>query len=102
MLTALPGLPPTATPGNPSTTLANDLPIPLRKGKRSRTAHPLANSLFYQYLCPKYRAFSMSLSSVSIPNTYCETLRHPAWKMALDEEMSALIEGGMGACGGTS
>ncbi|KAL0294480.1 UNVERIFIED_CONTAM: Copia protein [Sesamum angustifolium] len=92
MLTASPGLSPTAAPGNPSTTLANDLPIPFRKGKRSRTAHPLVNSLFYQYLSPNYRAFSMSLSSVSIPNTYCETLRLPAWKMAMDEEMYALIE----------
>ncbi|KAK4387651.1 Sucrose transport protein SUC4 [Sesamum angolense] len=32
-LTASPGLPPTAAPGNPSATSANDLPITLRKGK---------------------------------------------------------------------
>ncbi|KAL0322343.1 UNVERIFIED_CONTAM: Secreted RxLR effector protein [Sesamum calycinum] len=31
-LTVPPGLPPTATPGNPSATPANDLPIALRKG----------------------------------------------------------------------
>ncbi|KAL0439981.1 UNVERIFIED_CONTAM: Retrovirus-related Pol polyprotein from transposon RE2 [Sesamum latifolium] len=85
-----PGLSPAAAPETPATS-ANDLPIALRKGKRSCTAHPLAHSLSYQYLSPNYQAFSASLSSVSIPNTYCEALRHPAWKMAMDDEMSALI-----------
>ncbi|KAL0350143.1 UNVERIFIED_CONTAM: Retrovirus-related Pol polyprotein from transposon RE1 [Sesamum radiatum] len=90
-LTAPPSLPPTAAPGNPSATPANDLPIALRKGKRSCTAHPLAHSFSFQYLSPNYRAFFVSLSSVFIPNTYHEALRHPAWKMAMDDEMSALI-----------
>ncbi|KAL0326609.1 UNVERIFIED_CONTAM: Retrovirus-related Pol polyprotein from transposon RE2 [Sesamum angustifolium] len=89
-----PDLPPTAAPGNPSATPTDDLPIALRKGKRSCTAHPLANSLSFQHLSPNYRAFSVSLSSVSIPNTYCEALRHPAWKMAMDDEMSALVSRG--------
>ncbi|KAL0423678.1 UNVERIFIED_CONTAM: Retrovirus-related Pol polyprotein from transposon RE1 [Sesamum radiatum] len=89
-----PDLPPTAAPGNPSATPADDLPIALRKGKKSCTAHPLANSLSFQNLSPNYRAFSVSLSSVSIPNTYCEALRHPAWKMAMDDEMSALVSRG--------
>ncbi|KAL0423137.1 UNVERIFIED_CONTAM: protein Ycf2 [Sesamum radiatum] len=47
-----------------------------------------------KHLSPNYRAFSVSLSSVSIPNTYHEALRHPAWKMAMDDEMSALISRG--------
>ncbi|KAL0419427.1 UNVERIFIED_CONTAM: Retrovirus-related Pol polyprotein from transposon RE2 [Sesamum radiatum] len=89
-----PDLPPTAAPGNACATPANDLPIALWKGKRSCTAHPLANSLSFQNLSPNYRAFSVSLSSVSIPNTYCEALQHPAWKMAMDDEMSALISKG--------
>ncbi|KAK4388589.1 Retrovirus-related Pol polyprotein from transposon TNT 1-94 [Sesamum angolense] len=90
-LTASLGLPPTESPGNPSATSANDLPIALCKGKRPCTAHPLAHSLSYQYLSPNYRVFSVSLSSVSIPNTYCEALRHPSWRLAMDNEMSALI-----------
>ncbi|KAK4386771.1 Retrovirus-related Pol polyprotein from transposon RE2 [Sesamum angolense] len=94
MLTALPGLPPTAAPGNLPATPADDLPIALRKGKRSCTAHPLAHSLSFQHLSPNYRAFSVSLSSVSIPNTYHEALWHPVWKMAMDDEMSALISRG--------
>ncbi|KAL0358151.1 UNVERIFIED_CONTAM: hypothetical protein Scaly_1500800 [Sesamum calycinum] len=60
-LTTPPGLPPTAAPGNPSATPANDVPIALRKGKRSCTAHPLAHSLSFQHLIPNYRAFSVSL-----------------------------------------
>ncbi|KAL0285625.1 UNVERIFIED_CONTAM: hypothetical protein Scaly_2813300 [Sesamum calycinum] len=93
-LTAPPGLLPTAAPGYPSVTRTDDLPIALRKGKRSCTAHPLAYSLSFHHLSPTYRAFSVSLSSVSIPNTYLEALRHPAWKMAMDDEMSALISRG--------
>ncbi|KAL0344087.1 UNVERIFIED_CONTAM: Retrovirus-related Pol polyprotein from transposon RE2 [Sesamum angustifolium] len=90
----LPGLSPTAAPDHPSITPTDDLPIALRKGKRSCTAHPLAHSLSFHHLSPNYRAFSVSLSSVSIPNTYLEALRHPAWKMAMDDEMSALISRG--------
>ncbi|KAK4403247.1 Retrovirus-related Pol polyprotein from transposon RE2 [Sesamum angolense] len=89
-----PDLPLTAAPGNPSATPIDDLPVALRKGKKSCTAHPLANSLSFQHLSPNYRAFSVSLSSVSIPNTYCEAQRHPAWKMAMDDEMSALVSRG--------
>ncbi|KAL0301601.1 UNVERIFIED_CONTAM: Retrovirus-related Pol polyprotein from transposon RE1 [Sesamum radiatum] len=89
-----PDLPPTTAPRNPSATPTNDLPIALWKGKRSCTAHPLANSLSFQHLSPNYRAFSVSLSSASILNTYCEALRHPAWKMAMDDEMSALVSRG--------
>ncbi|KAL0313654.1 UNVERIFIED_CONTAM: Retrovirus-related Pol polyprotein from transposon RE1 [Sesamum calycinum] len=70
-----PDLPPTATPGNPSAIPDNDLPIALRE--------VLLTELF-----------SVSFSSVSIPNTYCEALRHPAWKLAMDDEMSALISRG--------
>ncbi|KAL0342967.1 UNVERIFIED_CONTAM: Retrovirus-related Pol polyprotein from transposon RE1 [Sesamum angustifolium] len=68
-LTASPSLPPTAAPGNPS-------------------------AIYCSSESPNYRAFSVSLSSVSIPNTYHEALRHPAWKMAMDDEMSALISRG--------
>ncbi|KAK4402930.1 Retrovirus-related Pol polyprotein from transposon RE2 [Sesamum angolense] len=93
-LTSPPGLPPTTAPGHPSITPADDLPIALRKGKMSCTAHPLAHSLSFQHLIPNYRAFFVSLSSISIPNTYHEVLRHPAWKMAMDDEMSALISRG--------
>ncbi|KAL0427267.1 UNVERIFIED_CONTAM: hypothetical protein Slati_2901500 [Sesamum latifolium] len=93
-LTTPPSLPPVAAPASPSTSSTNDLPIALRKGKRSCTAHPLAHSLSFKHLSPNYRAFAVSLSSVSIPNTYCEALKHPKWKMAMDEEMSALISRG--------
>ncbi|KAK4397606.1 Retrovirus-related Pol polyprotein from transposon RE2 [Sesamum angolense] len=89
-LAALPDLPPTAAPGHLSVTPTDDLPIALRKGKRSCTAHPLAHSLSFHHLSP----IKIFVSSVSIPNTYLEALRHPAWKMAMDDEMSALISRG--------
>ncbi|KAK4381917.1 Retrovirus-related Pol polyprotein from transposon RE1 [Sesamum angolense] len=69
----------------------NDLPIALRKGKRSFTAHPLANSISYDHLSPSFRTFAASLSSTFIPRTYHEAVLHPEWKLAMDDEMPTLI-----------
>ncbi|KAL0368884.1 UNVERIFIED_CONTAM: Sucrose transport protein SUC4 [Sesamum calycinum] len=55
---------------------------------------PPAYRTTYPHYSLNYRAFSVSLSSVSIPNTYCEALRHSAWKMAKDDIMSTLISRG--------
>lgn len=54
-----------------------DLPIALCKGKQSCTAHPLANSLFYEHLSPSFRTFAISLSSSFVPRSYHEAVLHP-------------------------
>jgi transposase InsO family protein len=68
-----------------------DLPIALRKDKRSTAnPHPIYNFLSYHRLSPSYLAFVSALSTVSIPKTLHEALSHPGWKQAMIDEMIAL------------
>lgn len=61
-----------------------DLPIALRKGKRScATAHPLCNVLTYSHLSLAYCPSLSSISSVFIPNSSQEALAHPCWVLLL-------------------
>jgi len=71
-----------------------DMPIALRKGTRTCTAHPIQNLFSYRHLSPSYTAFVTSLSSVSIPKSLAEALSHPGWRAAMAEEMSALHANG--------
>ena len=67
-----------------------DLPIAHRKGIRSCTSHPISQFVSYDHLSPSFRAFSVSLSSVTVPKSYQEALSHPGWRSAMEEEMRAL------------
>lgn len=62
-----------------------DMPIALRKGTRTCTAHPISNFLSTRHLSPSYTAFVTSLSSVSIPKSMAEALSHPGWRAAMAE-----------------
>ncbi|XP_075076778.1 uncharacterized protein LOC142163395 [Nicotiana tabacum] len=67
-------------------TFPNDLdePIALRKGVRSCiTKHPLSNFVSYNSLYSSYRAFALSISSVSIPQNWREAFADPKWKQAM-------------------
>ncbi len=79
-------------PASSSTPPADDLEIPiaLRKGKRSCTLHPISNVISYNSLSPSYSAFISTLSSIPLPKSISEALSHPGWKQAMEEEMSAL------------
>ncbi|XP_057998524.1 uncharacterized protein LOC131177523 isoform X3 [Hevea brasiliensis] len=70
-----------------------DLPITLRKGKRSCT-YPISSFVSYNQLSSCSRCFVTSLGSVPIPNTVGETLSHPGWYAAMKEEMEALDANG--------
>jgi len=67
-----------------------DIPIALRKGKRSCTDHLISNFVSYDNLNPTFRHFALSLSSESILRSYTEPLLVHAWKQDIDEEMKAL------------
>ena len=67
-----------------------DLPIALRKGKRSCTLHPIGNFVSYKNLSSSYRAFTTSLNEIQIPRNIQEALNQPEWKMAVMEEIDAL------------
>ena len=66
------------------------LPIALWKGKHNCTLHPISHFVCYDQLSPSYRAFSLALSSESIPKTYLEAMKLPHWKAAMDLEFEAL------------
>ena len=82
-------------PESPVITSDLDLPIALRKGKRSTTAHPISHFISYDHLTPSFHQFALSLSSMSLPRSYKEVLNNSAWKVAMDEEMVALLSRGI-------
>uniref|UniRef100_A0A2N9J0C0 Integrase catalytic domain-containing protein n=1 Tax=Fagus sylvatica TaxID=28930 RepID=A0A2N9J0C0_FAGSY len=87
-------LPPSASPSAdsppPQSTSDLDLPIAIRKGKRTCTEHPISNCVSFDHLSPSFKAFSLSLSSLVVPKSYREALSHPGWRKAMEEEMHAL------------
>jgi transposase InsO family protein len=87
-------LPPSTSPSAdsppPQSTSDLDLPIAIRKGKRTCTEHPISNCVSFDHLSPSFKAFSLSLSSLVVPKSYREALSHPGWRKAMEEEMHAL------------
>jgi hypothetical protein len=90
-----PPLPPSsastsADPPLPQSTSNLDLPIALRKSKRTCTDHPISNFVSFDHLSSSFKAFSLSVSSIVVPKSYREALSHPGWRKAMEEEMHAL------------
>uniref|UniRef100_A0A2N9GH48 Integrase catalytic domain-containing protein n=1 Tax=Fagus sylvatica TaxID=28930 RepID=A0A2N9GH48_FAGSY len=77
-------------PPLPQSTSDLDLPIALRKSKRTCTNHPISNFVSFDHLSPSFKAFSLSVSSIVVPKSYREALSHPGWRKAMEEEMHAL------------
>ena len=73
-----------------STTSKLDMPIALRKGKRSSTAHPISNFMSYDKLHPAFHSFALSIYSESISKNYQKIIQIPHWKAAMDDEMEVL------------
>ena len=65
-----------STDANPSSS-PPDLPIGFRKGTRSSTAHPISHFVSYDSLHPRFRSFTLSLSSESILLNHQEALSFP-------------------------
>ena len=72
---------------------SDDLPIALRKGKRSCT-YPISSYVSYNQLSPASRSFIASLDSITIPTTLHQALSHSGWRAAMEEEMMALEQSG--------
>lgn len=84
--------PPASSPLDPDPsppTSELDLPIAIRKGKRTCT-YPISSFVSYDALSPLSRAFTTSLESVTVPKSLSEALSHPGWTAAMKEEMDAL------------
>ena len=72
---------------------SDDLPIALRKGKRSCT-YPISSYVSYNHLSPTSKSFIASLDSITIPTTLHQALSHSGWRAAMEEEMMALEQSG--------
>ncbi|GJZ76374.1 retrovirus-related pol polyprotein from transposon TNT 1-94 [Tanacetum coccineum] len=73
----------------PSPALGLDLPIALRKGKRT-CRYPVSSFVSYDGLSTSSRAFVANLDSILVPKTVGEALAHSGWRAAMIEEMNAL------------
>ena len=67
-----------------------DVPIAVRKGVRSCTQHPISHFVSYDKISHKHRCFLTNLDTAPIPQNFKEALRDENWKIAMNEEMSAL------------
>ena len=54
----------------------DDLPIALRKGKRTCT-YPISSYVSYNHLSPPFYSFIASLDSITVPTTFYQALAHP-------------------------
>uniref|UniRef100_A0A2N9F6X6 Integrase catalytic domain-containing protein n=1 Tax=Fagus sylvatica TaxID=28930 RepID=A0A2N9F6X6_FAGSY len=67
----------------PQSTSDLDLPIALRKSKRTCTEHPISNFVSFDHLSSSFKAFSLSVSSIVVPKSYREALSHPGWRTSI-------------------
>ena len=56
---------------------SNTLPIALRKGKHTCTAHPLSHFVFYADLSPSFRTFISYVSTSIVPKSVSEVVIVP-------------------------
>lgn len=70
-----------------------DVPIALRKGKRSCT-YPISSVVSYDKLSSCSRSLISTLDSLSVPKTVGEALAHPGWRDAMIDEINALDHNG--------
>ncbi|GKD95403.1 retrovirus-related pol polyprotein from transposon TNT 1-94, partial [Tanacetum coccineum] len=77
----------------PSPTPELDLPIALRKGKRT-CRYPVSVFVSYDGLSISSRAFVANLDSILVSKTVGEALTHSGWHAAMIEEMNALEHNG--------
>ena len=71
-----------------------NIPIALRKGRRTCTKHPITNFLGYSKLSPCFKTFTLSLDNVEIPRNIYQALQDENWKNAIKEEITALEKNG--------
>lgn len=58
----------------------HDIPIAIRKGKRSCTSHPMSKYLSYGKLSKKYNAFISKISNLRVPRNIQEAFNDSDWK----------------------
>ena len=80
-------VPPSTSLTNPEqvqpTSSDDDLPIALRKGKRTCTRHLISQSVSYSHLSPSFSSFISSLNSYSVPKNVSEALSMSEWTQTM-------------------
>ncbi|GJU88782.1 retrovirus-related pol polyprotein from transposon TNT 1-94 [Tanacetum coccineum] len=77
----------------PSPAPEHDLPISLWKGKRT-CRHLVSAFVSYDGLSTSSCAFVANLDSILVPKIVGEALAHSGWRVAMIEEMNALVHNG--------
>ncbi|KAL2320148.1 hypothetical protein Fmac_029117 [Flemingia macrophylla] len=68
----------------------DDLPIALRKGKRSCAKYPISQFVSTKNLSMQHQSFLSAIDSIEIPTSIQEALKDENWVRAMNEEMGAL------------
>ena len=72
----------------------DDLPIALRKGKRTCIKYPISQFVSSKHLSLQHQSFIAAIDSIQIPTSVQEALKDENWVQAMNEEMSALEKNG--------
>lgn len=75
--------------GDPPVVSDLDIPIDLRKCKRS-CMYPIASFVTYDRLSGHLRSLVSTLDSILVPKIVKEALTHSEWRVTIIEEMNAL------------
>jgi len=70
--------------------ILNDLPISLRKEKRSCAKYPISHFVSTEKLSMQHQSFLSAIDSIRIPTSVQEALKDENWIRAMNEEMSVL------------
>ena len=67
-----------------------DLPIAIRKGKRSCTKHPISNYVSHSKLCSSFKVLTKNIEKTEIQRNIQEAIKIHEWGATVYEEMKAL------------
>ncbi|RDX97989.1 hypothetical protein CR513_19160, partial [Mucuna pruriens] len=70
--------------------VTDDMPIALRKGKRSCVKYPISQFVCTDHLSVQHQSFIVAIDAIKIPTSVQEALKDENWVQAMKEEMEAL------------
>ena len=73
---------------------SDDLPIALRKGKRSCAEYHISQFVSSKYLSLQHQSFISAVDSIKIPTAIEEALKDKNWVQAMNKEMRTVEKNG--------
>ncbi|RDX89320.1 hypothetical protein CR513_28972, partial [Mucuna pruriens] len=77
-------------PDNSIEDVTDDMPIALRKGKRSCVKYPISQFVRTDHLSIQHQSFIAAIDAIKTPTSVQEALKDENWVQAMKEEMEAL------------